>query len=146
MSILDKKKGRELGKAGEKLVTEHASEEWLEMAYNYGIQVAQDREVFTTDQIWGAMADDPLKDAVHNPSAMCAVTKDLIRSGFAVIIPKEFERSSRPAAHCRPMQKYRSLIVGKSIVIKKKIRVRTKIAEDQLGLFGDTKDEFNYPD
>ncbi len=144
MSILDKKKGRELGKAGEKLVTEHASEEWLEMAYNYGIQVAQEREIFTTDQIWDAMADDPLKDAVHNRSAMCAVTADLVRSGFIAIIPKEFERSSRPAAHCRPMQKYRSLIVGKLISVPKKVKPKAKPKQESL--FEESPNEFNYPD
>lgn len=85
---------------------DHAHQQWLDVAYNAIVTLAQQKDTFTADDLWRII--DWTGATTHEPRAMGAVVKRAVRDG--IIEPTgSYVKSARKVNHARPQPVYRGL-------------------------------------
>jgi hypothetical protein len=97
---------REAADAAIDTARQHAPADWLARAEKAVLMTAQDRETFTTDDVWlGEHTLDTLGEAFE-PRALGAVMRDLHRRGL-IEPTDDYVPSCRRECHARPIRVWR---------------------------------------
>lgn len=105
--LFDPSLGEYLKTAAIEAVEDHADPDWLSAALVAARRVCADREFFTTDRVWEALAGVEMP---HEPRVMGALMRRVKALGWAV--PTDRTRpSAMPQNHARPVRLWKSALV-----------------------------------
>lgn len=90
------------------LVEEGADKKWLAAALERIRHLCLTRALWTSDDVWEGL--DGLDVSTNEPRAMGAVVKDACKRGWCCS-SGQFQKSTRPACHARPIAVWRSLLI-----------------------------------
>lgn len=79
-------------------VEEHADRDWKTLAYEVLIDLCRSGQEWTTDDFWLRMRQRHATVKTHEPRALGALIRRLLRDGHAVKTGR-FGESTRPEAH-----------------------------------------------
>lgn len=101
--LFDLGEGQRLKEEAIDRVERNAAEEWKRVAYEAVRMVCNQRQEFTTDDVWRLLRDKP-----DEPRAMGAIMRQAARSGLCYKTDRVIE-SAIPTCHRRPVAVWRSL-------------------------------------